>query len=90
MSESATIQRHGNVKRTNATSKPYYRTLNHVLGKTKDLLKTEIQAKTVYDKIDDKSGVVYASSSQGQELRDTNKVSVSTKRKRIHEERTSQ
>ena len=33
-----------------------------------------MQAKTVYDKIIDESGVVYASSSQGQELRDTRQV----------------
>ena len=41
VSESATIQSHGNAKRTNATSKPYYRTSNNVLAKTKKLLKQE-------------------------------------------------
>ena len=74
MSESATIQSHGNAKRTNATSKSYYRTSNDVLAKTKKLLKTGMQAKAVYDKINDESGGVYASSSQGQELRDTRQV----------------
>ena len=39
VSESATIQSHGNAKRTNATSKPYYRTSNDVLVKTKKLQK---------------------------------------------------
>ena len=57
-----------------ATPKPYYQTLNDVLAKTKKLLKTEMQAKAVYDKINDESGGVYASSSQGQELRDTRQV----------------
>ena len=33
-----------------------------------------MQAKTVYDKIIDESGGVYASSSQGQDLRDTRQV----------------
>ena len=33
-----------------------------------------MQGKAVYDKINNKSGVVYASSSQGQELRDTRQV----------------
>ena len=41
VSESATIQSHGNAKRTSATSKPYYRTLNDVLANTKKLLKQE-------------------------------------------------
>ena len=35
----ATIQSHGNAKRTNATSKPYYRTSNDILVKTKKLQK---------------------------------------------------
>ena len=71
VSESATVQSHGNAKTTNVTSKPYYRTLNDVSAKTKKLLKTRMQAKTVYDKTNDESGSMYASSSQGQELRDT-------------------
>ena len=33
-----------------------------------------MKAKTIYDKINDESGGVYASSSQGQQLRDTNQV----------------
>ena len=33
-----------------------------------------MQAKAVYDKINDESGSVYASSSQGQKLRDTRQV----------------
>ena len=74
VSESATIQSHGNAKRTNATSKPYYRTSNDVLAKTKKLLKTKRQPKAVYDKINDESGCMYASSSQGQELRNTRQV----------------
>ena len=74
VSESATIQSHGNAKRTNATSKPYYRTSNDVLAKTKKLLKTKMQPKAVYDKINDESGCMYASSSQGQELRNTRQV----------------
>ena len=45
MSESAMVKSHGksygNAKRTNATSKPYYRTSNNVLAKTKKLLKQE-------------------------------------------------
>ena len=73
-SESATIQSYGNVKRTSATPKPYYRTSNDVLAKAKKLLKTGMQAKAIYDKINDESGGVYASSSQGQGLRDTSKV----------------
>ena len=74
LSESATIQSHGNAKRTNATSKHYYRTSNDVLTKTKKLLKTEMQPKPVYDKINDESGCMYASSSQEEELRDTRQV----------------
>ena len=74
LSQSATIQSHGNAKRTNATSKPYYRTSNDVLAKTKKLLKTEMQPKPVYDKINDESGCMYASSSQEEELRDTRQV----------------
>ena len=72
--ESATIQSRGNAKRTNATSKSYYQTLDDALAKTKKLLKRGIQVKAVYDKINDESGGVYASSSQGQELRDTRQV----------------
>ena len=41
VSESATIQSHGNAKRTSATSKPYYRALNDGLANTKKLLKQE-------------------------------------------------
>ena len=74
VSASATIQSYGNARRTNATSKPYYQTSNDVLAKTKKLLKIEMQPKAVYDKINDESGVVYASSSQGQELRETRQV----------------
>ena len=74
MSESATIQSDGNAKRTNATSKLYYRTSNDVLAKTKKLLQTGIQVKAVYDKINDESGDEYASSSQGQELREARQV----------------
>ena len=70
----ATIQTHGNAKRTNATSKPYYRTSNDVLAKTKKLLKIGMQAKAVYDKINHESGGAYTSSSQRQELRDTRQV----------------
>ena len=53
----ATMQSHGNAKRTNATSKPYYRTSNDVLEKTKKVLKTGMQAKAVYDEINDESGI---------------------------------
>ena len=74
VSECATIQSHGNAKRTNATSKPYYQTLNDVLAKTKKFLETGMQAKGVYDKINDEPCGVYASSSQGQELGDTRQV----------------
>ena len=45
VSESATIQSHGNAKRTNATSKPFYWISNDALAKTKKLLKTGMQAK---------------------------------------------
>ena len=51
------MQSHGNAKRTNATSKPYYRTSNDVLEKTKKVLKTGMQAKAVYDEINDESGI---------------------------------
>ena len=63
VSENATIQSHGNTKTANATSFPYYQTSNDALAKTKKLLKTGMQAKTVYDRINDESGSVYASSS---------------------------
>ena len=56
VSESTKIQSHGNAKRTNATSKLYYRTPNEVLVKTNKLLKTGMQAKAVYDKINGESG----------------------------------
>ena len=56
MSESTKIQSHGNAKRTNTTSKLYYRTPNEVLAKTNKLLKTGMQAKAVYDKINGESG----------------------------------
>ena len=56
VSESAKIQSHGHAKRTNATSKLYYRTPNDVLAKTNKLIKTGMQAKAVYDKINGKSG----------------------------------
>ena len=56
MSESTKIQSHGNARRTNATSKLYYRTPNEVLAKTNKLLKTGMQAKAVYDKINGESG----------------------------------
>ena len=88
VSEIATIQSHGNAKRTSATSKSYYRTSNDVLAKTEKLLKTGMQVKAVYYKINDKSGGVYASLSQGQEQRDTRQV-YRQKRKRIRERRTS-
>ena len=54
--------------------RPNYRTLNDVLAKTKKLLKTGIQTEAVYDKISNESVGVYASSSQGQEGRDTRQV----------------
>ena len=66
VSESATIE--------SAMSKSYYWTLNDVLAKTKKLLKPGMQAKAVYDKIDDEPGGVSASSSQAQQLRDTRQV----------------
>ena len=47
-----------------------------------------MKAKAIYDKINGKSGGVYASSSQGQWLRDTSQV-YRQKKKRIREERTS-
>ena len=59
------MQNHGNAKRTNATSEPYYRTSNDVLAKTKKLLKTGMQPKAVYDKTNNESGGVYASHHKG-------------------------
>ena len=74
ISNDSKILCHGNAKKRVSLEKPYVRTNHQILSKAREFIDKGMPPKQVYDQINQESGGVFESPSQGQELRDTQQV----------------
>ena len=74
ISNDSKILCHGNAKKRVSLEKPYVRTNHQILSKAREFIDKGMPPKQVYDQINQESGGVFESPSQGQELIDTQQV----------------
>ena len=65
---------HGNAKKRVSLEKPYIRTNDQILSKAREFINKGMPPKQKHDQMNQESSGIFESPSQGQELRDTQKV----------------